>query len=122
MNVLHGFCRSAADARWSTRESRFDVDGIMRSIVVAALEGKYMIAYTYPEDVYNSFVGINEGKKALIPAHLLKEYQTATKVIYDTFNNSPFVIELKKDGFLISWSPEIEKSVPMPVSDSKEEA
>ena len=122
LDSLYQLVTEVTNAQYQPTYATLSVPILKRMILTAALQGKYMVVYQYPESVAQAMVIEQQGQVPDFSPRVLLEYKKATQDIVDTFEGSKFVITSVQgtNGFKVSWSGATPPPKPVEQSQTSE--
>lgn len=104
-NSLYLLVRSFSNSSYNP-EDPLSLPKIQQAVMLAALQGQYMVAFEYPKAVSNALVIEAQGNVPDFSADVLSYYKRSINAIAKAFEGSQFVLSALQNagGFKVSWS------------------
>ena len=121
-NEIFKLVRSISDSQWEDPNPVINVRDLCNMAIAAAIQGKYMMVYKFPNGVTTALNAAQQGQPTNMPKRLMQKWQTSIQLVFETFEKSSFKIEQARVdenglGFKISWT-----ETPEELAAVKEEA
>jgi hypothetical protein len=104
--TLYNLARDFSNSTYGNSEEPLSVSRIQRSVLAAALNGQFLVAFEYPKAVAQALAVEQQGNTPDFDPKVLSYYKTATQAVVTAFSGSPFTLSGLQDaaGFKVSWS------------------